>query len=151
MIREMVKGEKEKMLERNLYIHNRTSYVLVSIDHHSVGNGYSLPRLDCQFCNVTTIVQTFKVNLAGHTNSFIIHYHDPGPYFPNTPLEMIVFRKAKTLGGLVNLCSTDNTLVKQAIRRYMFFSPPAHFPNKPRSFMNRQTTLGPNAPVLTLD
>jgi hypothetical protein len=27
MIKEMVKGEKEKMLERNLYIHNRPSSV----------------------------------------------------------------------------------------------------------------------------
>jgi hypothetical protein len=30
MIKEMVKGEKEKMLERNLYIHNRINQLITN-------------------------------------------------------------------------------------------------------------------------
>jgi len=43
MIKEMVKGEKEKMLERNLYIHNR--YALSWIGIGGWYQGVS-PRLD---------------------------------------------------------------------------------------------------------
>jgi hypothetical protein len=41
MIKEMVKGEKEKMLERNLYIHNNPSYsTLRHIQISSVADTY---------------------------------------------------------------------------------------------------------------
>jgi hypothetical protein len=110
-----------------------------------------MPRVDSQFRNITTIVRTSKVTLGGSMNQFIIYYHDPGPYFPNAALEMIVFRKAKIPGRLVNLHSTDNPLVAQAVHRYVFFLPLAHFPDKTRSFLNRRNILGPHATVLTLD
>jgi hypothetical protein len=96
---------------------NRAGYILVSADHHHVGKGFSLPKLDDFFLNVTNIVRTFQFFFEETNDTFIIYYHNPGPTASNLPMEMIVFRCGVAACKLVNLRPSDASFVKRTIER----------------------------------
>jgi hypothetical protein len=72
MIKEMVKGEKEKMLERNLYIHNKTAgdqsrQKIYRLVHASMGTEQlcvpSLVLVECVHAELLTYCQIQSTKL----------------------------------------------------------------------------------------
>jgi hypothetical protein len=96
---------------------NRAGYILVSANHLHVGKGFSLPKLDDFFLNVTNIVRTFQFSFKETNDTFIIYYHDPGLTASNLPMEMIVFHHGVAACKLVNLRPSDASFVEHTIER----------------------------------
>ena len=75
--------------------------------HYRVDRGFTDPKLDDHFSNITGTVRTWV------HGSFIIFYHERVYAVQNA--ELIIFRCSMMGHNLVNLRITDNELVRETI------------------------------------
>jgi len=96
----------------------RSGYILVSTDHHRVDNGFSLPKLDDYFLDVSKQIQTSTFFFAETRDRFTVYYHHDCDGVDYTGTELIVFRQGINSGRLVNLRLTDDSFVQTTITRF---------------------------------
>jgi hypothetical protein len=90
----------------------------VSTDHHRVDNGFSLPKLDDYFLDVSKQIQTSTFFFAETGDKFTVHCHHDCDGVDYTGTELIVFRQGINSGRLVNLRAIDHSFVQRTIARF---------------------------------